>query len=328
MNNTQKHFDEIDITKGIAILSVIFSHSMILYPKNIHDLPWCHNIANIISTYFLVSFFMVSGFLFSGRKQSFKEVFIGKSKRLLMPYFCFSILNLFMKLIMPSLVNKQIESIPSYLAKLFLFGGEIWFLYTLFIIMIVWSLIITRIKKEMIPIGIVVLIIIDCIIKRDAVYDIMLYTYFIHYSIFFLTGYYLRMNDIWYKYIQKKTTFLIFMLLFIIVTIYINELYMYMPTKLFCKFIGVFFIWSFSYQILKHTFIIKKSLSWCGKESLALYWLNGYCLVISRTIVISLLQINNSVQIATTIFILTLLLEIPIIMATKKLPYMKYIIGV
>lgn len=117
------HFDEIDICKGIAMLTVLWHHSFILYPICMLDIPWCRHAMAINGTYFMVVFFLVSGYLFAhSRRRSFKDNLINKSRRLLIPYFSFAAINLGIKLLAPSLVNREVESISSYVNKC-LFGG-------------------------------------------------------------------------------------------------------------------------------------------------------------------------------------------------------------
>lgn len=72
---TQKRIEWIDVAKGIGMLCVIIAHVEEQYLK----LP--------LYTFHMPLFFFLSGYLFS-LKSSFKEFFIGKCKRILVPYFC------------------------------------------------------------------------------------------------------------------------------------------------------------------------------------------------------------------------------------------------
>ena len=104
----KKHFNDIDICKGLAMMGVLWNHSFILYPINIHNLSWCRHAASINSTFFIVLFFMVSGYLFLlPREVSFVENTRKRCKRLLVPYLSYSALTLIMKLLLPSLVNRD-----------------------------------------------------------------------------------------------------------------------------------------------------------------------------------------------------------------------------
>lgn len=119
-----ERFNEIDIVKGIAMLTVLWHHSFILYPIYMLDIAWCQHAMTINGTFFMNLFFLVSGYLFAfSRKRSFVENLKGKAKRLLVPYLSFSAATLGMKLLAPSLVNRKVESFSSYMDKLLL-GGD------------------------------------------------------------------------------------------------------------------------------------------------------------------------------------------------------------
>lgn len=106
---TKQHFDEIDIVKGIAILFVLWHHSFIKFPIYMLDIPWCKYAMAIHGTFFLNVFFLVSGYLFAHSKpRTFVENFKKKASRLLIPYLCYELVNLGVKLAMPSLVNRKI----------------------------------------------------------------------------------------------------------------------------------------------------------------------------------------------------------------------------
>ena len=137
---------EIDIVKGIAMLTVLWHHSFILYPIYMLDIPWCQHAMDINGTFFMNVFFLVSGYLFAfSRKRSFMENLKGKAKRLLVPYLSFSAATLGLKIIAPSLVNRKVETIGSYIDKLLL-GGELWFVYVLLLIFVIWPWILQHTK--------------------------------------------------------------------------------------------------------------------------------------------------------------------------------------
>ena len=125
-----ERFNEIDIVKGIAMLTVLWHHSFILYPIYMLDIPWCQHAMAINGTFFMNVFFLVSGYLFAlSRKRSFVENLKGKAKRLLVPYLSFSAATLGLKIIAPSLVNRKVETIGSYVDKLLLGGNYGSFMY-------------------------------------------------------------------------------------------------------------------------------------------------------------------------------------------------------
>ena len=128
----KERYRDLDIVKGIVMLTVLLNHSFILVPINIHDRPWSIYCQDINATFFVCSFFVVSGYLFnntSNKSFSISNIW-RKIKRLLIPYLSFSALNLLMKMMMPSLVNKQVNSTSDYLKNMVVGGGVNYGFYT------------------------------------------------------------------------------------------------------------------------------------------------------------------------------------------------------
>ncbi|MCB0807227.1 MAG: acyltransferase family protein [Bacteroidales bacterium] len=80
---TSKKIEWIDIAKGIGILLVVYGHCQPPLVVN-----------KFIYAFHMPLFFFISGYLFSRRKKEFKPFLNGKIKRLLVPYFVFSILSI------------------------------------------------------------------------------------------------------------------------------------------------------------------------------------------------------------------------------------------
>ena len=55
----KKHIELIDILKGIAILSVLLCHSIIVYPINLEAIPWCLSIKSFVDAYQMPMFFLM-----------------------------------------------------------------------------------------------------------------------------------------------------------------------------------------------------------------------------------------------------------------------------
>lgn len=143
------HFDEIDIVKGIAILFVLWHHSFIKYPIYMLDIPWCEYAMAIHGTFYLNVFFLVSGYLFAHSKpRTFAENFKKKASRLLIPYFCYEAVNLGVKTALPQLVNRKVGGQVEYIEDMLLKGGELWFVYVLFFIFLIWPPILHRLSKK------------------------------------------------------------------------------------------------------------------------------------------------------------------------------------
>lgn len=90
--------------------------------------------------------------------------------------------------------------------------------------------------------------------------------------------------------------------------------------------IGCGFIWMLSYRLVK----IKRAgnaLAYVGKYSLPYYWLNGFVLVIARTLVVKGFHFESSVAIVLSVFILCVLLETVAVMLIKRIPRVGVLIG-
>lgn len=323
----KKRFDEIDIVKGIAILFVLWHHSFILYPIYMLDIPWCQYAMAIHGTFFLNVFFLVSGYLFANSTQrSFLENFKRKASRLLIPYFSYAAINLIVKIAFPSLVNRKVDGIDEYIWKFFFHGGELWFVYVLFLIFLIWPPILQRMKKKTILGVVTLLIILNGIVPSDLMNGIFLYHKVLFYSIFFVTGYLLK--DFNREILVNRRNFYISLFLFsvfcvaLVQTIHIPYMWVYV-----LAFIGCWFVWSLSFLLLKLK-NVSNTLSFCGKNSLAYYWLNGFALVPARMLVVKVMHIESTPLIAICIFLLCVLLETLTILCLRKAPYIKTIIGI
>lgn len=80
--------------RGIAIIIIVFGHSIILYSSkwNLYTIddyyPILDKIKDVINTFQLELFFWLSGFLFyKSLEKSFKVVVCRKFKRIMIPYF-------------------------------------------------------------------------------------------------------------------------------------------------------------------------------------------------------------------------------------------------
>lgn len=160
-------FNEIDNVKGIAMLTVLWHHSFILYPIYMLDIPWCQHARAINMTFITNVLFLLSGYLFAfSKKQSMVEILKSNVIRLLVPYLSFSVVTLGMKLIAPTLVNRKVEYVGSFMESLILRGGELWFVYVLFILFLIWPRILRHCTGKHIWGIVAVLIMADILIPR------------------------------------------------------------------------------------------------------------------------------------------------------------------
>lgn len=146
---SKKHIDLIDILKGVAIISVLICHSVIVYPVNLENVAWSNALKTFVDSYQMPLFFMISGFLCS-YKGNYGGYLLARVKRILVPYIVFDAAALFLRVVGGSLVNRSMD-IKSAIFQLFLQGtsaGGYWFLYTLFVISVIAPLFWVILKKN------------------------------------------------------------------------------------------------------------------------------------------------------------------------------------
>ena len=323
---TKTHFDEIDIVKGIAILFVLWHHSFIKFPIYMLDIPWCKYAMAIHGTFYLNVFFLVSGYLFAHSKpRTFKENFKKKASRLLVPYLCYEVINLGVKLALPQLVNRKVGGQIEYFEDMLFKGGELWFVYVLFFIFLIWPPILHKLNKKALACVIVLLMVVGNVLPGNLLGGIFLYPKVISYSVFFLIGYLLRNMD---RNILKSnrnfgiaTVLFVIFCCFLVQTIFVPYIWQYV-----LAFIGCWFVWALSFQLLKVKWIAY-ALSFCGKYSLSFYWLNGFALVPARMIVVKMLHMESSPVIAISIFLMCVVGEVMAIKIIKRVPYVRTMVG-
>lgn len=116
----KKHIDLIDILKGVAIVSVLICHSVIVYPVNLEEVAWCNILKRFVDSYQMPLFFMISGFLCS-YKGNYGGYLLARVKRILVPYIVFDAAALLLRVVGGSFVNRSMD-IKSAIFQLFLQG--------------------------------------------------------------------------------------------------------------------------------------------------------------------------------------------------------------
>lgn len=263
--------------KGIAILLVIFHHSICDFPINIKA-----NIPSFIDVFITISFmhifFVVSGFLFKA-EYTFTALLKKKVSRLLIPYLTFGFLNQTSRIIFGSITRSTPPSYSEVVLRL-LTGQTYWFLYSLLVIMIIAYWIITFANKLKTNnfISIVFSLVLYyisqyCLPESNLLTSIKSSFQYLPY---FLFGYALKTYypQIKRHFIKYPTDITIICFIFItIISIYHNKIsnnlcYYFIPI------IGVLGTYTFSLIAIKYlTMLLTPCLEYFGKYSLQ-YYLN------------------------------------------------------
>ncbi|WP_189260231.1 acyltransferase family protein [Pseudobutyrivibrio ruminis] len=142
----------LDISKGIGMLLVVIGHCV-----NKDTL-----LHNWIFSFHMPLFFCISGYCFRLDKyNSFKNIMVDKAKRLLVPYILFSLLGLFISLLIPRW--RQQVDIQGILVDIYTGYPKLshitstWFLISLFLCMVIWWTINYLFKNYLIRIGFIIL---------------------------------------------------------------------------------------------------------------------------------------------------------------------------
>jgi len=145
MDKSKKYYYEINTARAIALMFVVLGHS---FPDadEAAMLPAAQVIFNVCYSFHMGLFFILSGFVFAKRflegKYNLFEQIKNKFCRLMIPYFVFSAVTLLLKTVFAKYANNSFEISEFY--KIFLGdnpNGGLWYLWTLFIIMIIFLLI-------------------------------------------------------------------------------------------------------------------------------------------------------------------------------------------
>ncbi len=306
--SARKHIELIDILKGIAILSVLLCHSIIVYPINLEAIPWCLSIKSFVDAYQMPMFFIVSGFLCSYHEKHYGQYLLARVKRILVPYVVFSCITILCKLLGSSMVNNQTD-LKSAVFELFFQGyssGTYWFLYTLFVLSALAPLFLKLIQINRIGFG---LLLIGIFVTVSAVFQITSICSLnnvIYNATYYVIGILLKSVD--FQYFKKKKvlfgitfgSIFIFALSFGILHQYAVNIYSYIGKYISAlsacaAFAGLF-------TIIKVPAPLKKPLIFSGKYSLQIYLLNGFLMTGSRWLFVSKLGITNPALVILLIF--------------------------
>lgn len=334
-NNRSRHYSEVDIIKGVAILLVILVHSGGVKYINMEQYSWYTNFVEYLRTFDMPLFFMVSGFLFANSgKKPFLRVMKGKFDRLVVPYFVLSFITLAVRILTPALFHRATADFEDALTKIFFYGYWYWFIYTLFVLYVVFTLI-----KPILSVRVAcVLIVILIIIKESwqtylnlpptphiGFLKIHQASYF---GAFFLMGY------VMYPYYEKIKNWLsryyviaLFLALYAIGCYYCITYHQ--VSFLFNWALPIVIslgIWGICIHLVKPK-IPNEGLSYFGKYSLQVYLFNGTTLGISRELLVRVFHVYQPVLLFVLMFIVTTIISVVFIEILRRIPTVRYFFG-
>ncbi|HKM03973.1 MAG TPA: acyltransferase [Lachnospiraceae bacterium] len=299
----KKHLEEIDILRGIAIVMVILYHSIIVFPIDLLEIVWCKTLHDFLWLMEMPLFFIVSGFCFS-YKGNYKQYIWKKVKRILIPHFVFCAIDLLPRIIPNNLVHEK-TTLQEGLKNLLLYGGTDWFLWTLFLVVAIFPFLHWFMEKgigEKIMVSLLVLL---AYVFREHVTQLFLLATLTRFLIYYLIGYFISKLDYekMKEYVGNGITAMIALFL-LAGSFYAVEQHQ-LPFEVLLAISGAIVCY---YIALHLTGFSQKFLVECGGYSLQMFLLDGYALVLTRTIIVKVLQIQQPLIIIVCNFILDLLI--------------------
>lgn len=288
MEHTKKYYHEINIARAIALLFVVLGHSIPDAQTTITH-PAAQEILNICYSFHMGLFFLLSGFVFANRfltgDYQLAEQLKNKFCRLMVPYFIYSVITLLLKLAFAKYANNSFELKEFY--KIFLGenpNGGLWYLWTLFMIMVMF-LLIGKSKHRWILAGVItVALYIACLLVPHGFYSKLM-----NYPLYFLIGILLfRYYGALKKIIASPITGLAALAVFVLLHIFnLNSYYLFT-----CIAASIFILCiSIRLSACRHDKPVFRTLSTLGTYSYDIYLLSYFVQVPIRVLFYSIFPI-------------------------------------
>ena len=299
----EERYRELDLMKGIGILLVYLGHSF-----NLNGLEMNKIFIYLYRTaysFHMPLFFFISG-LFSntGKDLDLNKFYKGKLKRLLVPYIFINLIDFITRTLFPQLVNSKFEGIK----EVIFYGTKIsWFVYTLFIIFMIFPFLDKYIlKKDKYYLFGLFLIVLNYLKIFENI-EIFSLNKVVSYLMFFYIGYIIKP---FYKEKIKRGIGSKNLIFFIISIVFLSFSYKYFYLNYFNSVIfailGILFVLNISLRIKENTNIYK-FFNFLGINSLTFYLIEGFITVVYRVILLRIISMEHSYLLVSIFFILRVL---------------------
>ena len=300
----KRRWHEIDRLRGMAILMVLLYHSIIVYPVDLHTIRWCSLLHTFLWTVQMPLFFLVSGFCYS-MQGGYRVYALKKCKRILVPHIAFSVLDILPRMIPNPLVHEQMD-VREALADFLLYGGSDWFLWTLFVIVMIFPALERLLRAGAAGRFLGWLIPAALFLAGPRLPDLFLMNMAGQYLWYFFLGYILRglaetkkmpaegrRGIVWASAVCMLFFFGAF-------SVWVQEGWPARLLELLCVLCSFIFFWRLASCCRGWT---DRFLTACGKWSLQMYLLDAYALVFTRTLLVSVLGLRAPVWVILGNFI-------------------------
>lgn len=323
----KERYKELDLMKGIAIILVFLFHSLQVGKDSFINLNDLTKIIFINAHYFMMPlFFIISGFLSnSGKEYSLKKYYINKLKRLLIPYLFINFIDFIPRTLFPNLVNSKFGGIREVL----FYGTKItWFVYTLFIIFLIFPFVEKFIiKKDKYYLFGIFILFINYLGFAEKI-ELFAINTVVYYFIYFYLGYIIRP---FYKKNIYNGIFTSNKFFVILSVVFLGLFYKFLLVNFFTKILFVLMSILFYLNItkrIKDNSEIYNLFKFFGVNSLTFYLFDGFVAVICRTIILKTISIERTALCIVLLFISkTLLMFIAIKFIVVKSSILSFLLG-
>lgn len=317
----------LDLGKGLAILFVYLGHSILYHPISMSSMyPWCGVLRGIIISFNMPMFFLISGYLFSKTRKSTGELYMGKTQRILLPYLFTMAILVGVKLFMPVSMSYNSAAgggIFSLIQNALCYGGDRWFVYTLYIIFLLLIPVRHLLRKKWLDALLIAFLIV--IYFLDFLPTMFALDKVFHFMVFFIAGFMLNESYQVIKAWSMKYWWLVYFV-FIVANILFIETLLHMPFvfRFVLPFTGTLAVMTMSYQMEKSITQSKVTqyVEYIGKYSLQFY-LFTFCYPIIRSVIVSVMHVTNPFVILVSVFVLQLITSTIVVEVTRRINWLK-----
>lgn len=291
MIDKTKRIREFDILRGFSAVLMILGHSFIIHPINISKVAWCNELQHFIYNFHMEMFFVVAGAVYFC--ENYCRFITRKAKKLMIPYAFFGILSVVVHAFAGDMVNKSVpidEGLFNFLFK----GGGYWFIFSLFIMFLIYPVIEKVCQKPwQKAVFAVALLILREVINLPTIFLLDTIAYYLPYFIFGHVMFGKAYNKfLLNKHFLNATVAVLSVAVYIVIDVVGRS---HNIDRKFFDYIRAlaiitFFLIASHYLVMladkyKPFVTIERFLQNCSRFSLQLYLFNGYILGVFRFII-------------------------------------------
>lgn len=326
MSENKKYYSELNIFRGLIIIWVVIGHSFI------SDGSFFGMLTAYAYTFHMASFFMLSGLLFASKlNRAFKlkeklSLVLNRFKRLLVPYFFFTIVSYVLKFIFADYAYNEISTGKDIIWDIIFCinnpNGGLWFLYNLFLFSVI-AIIFNFLPKAVTVIACLALNLASLFfLPNETAASIFQFTFYLFFFYLgtFVSSYYEGISEFFASKIQtgngKKTLFIItFVLaLFSAVVFLVYNNYSLSEKHVAYKYLPCcvnIILWYFIALCLSTMKNINKPINTIGNYGMDIYMIGYYVQISIRVVFGSMLGLPYLAY-AILMLVFGLILPIPI----------------